>query len=91
MKQAFICDYCNFIGTEKAVKEHEPKCMENYTRRSCYTCKHADAAWFLNIARCKLGKEIPHGKIYEFCPSYERKIEDNDSNLCTGLFGGDHR
>ena len=91
MKPVFMCDYCNFIGIEKAVKEHEPKCIKNYTRRSCYTCEHADSIYFLNTVKCKLGKEIPDGKIYEFCPSHKRRAEEKDndiSNILVDLFGG---
>lgn len=91
MKPVFKCDYCDFMGTEKAVKEHEPKCTENYTRRSCLTCKHAEQIWLLaNKVTCKLGKEVPNGKMYEFCPSYEKRATDKDDlgNIFSGLFGG---
>ena len=37
MKPVFKCDYCQFMGTEEEVSEHEPKCFDNYDRRSCYT------------------------------------------------------
>jgi hypothetical protein len=69
------------MGTEEDVKEHEIKCEENYDRRSCYTCKYKELHCRNNIEeksttwiyKCKLGKEIPEGKIFEFCPSYDRK------------------
>ncbi len=65
------------MGTEEEVKEHEPKCIDNYDRRSCYTCMHKqlkpkDKQW---CYECKLGKEITVGTIYEFCPQYERRKE----------------
>ena len=75
MKPVFKCDYCSKMGTEDEIREHEPICMDNYDRRSCYTCGHKQLAsqekqW---CYKCKLGKEIPDGKIFEFCPQYERR------------------
>lgn len=88
MKPVFKCDYCKFMGTEEEVKEHEPKRMDNYDRKSCCTCVHKklrpkDGQYQYE---CKDGKEIPEGKIFEFCPQYKRKERPND--LLDGLFGG---
>lgn len=33
MKRAYKCDYCNFVGTRKEVKEHEDFCYKNPTAR----------------------------------------------------------
>ena len=87
MKPVFKCDYCPKMGTKEEIREHEPICMDNYDRKSCYTCVHKtmkskDKQWYYE---CKIGKEIPKGKIFEFCPSYERK-EKTDNPLCD-LFG----
>lgn len=87
MKPVFKCDYCSHMGTEEEVREHELICMDNYDRRSCYTCVHKkltskDKQW---IYECKADKEIPKGKIYEFCPSYERK--EKPDNPLTDIFG----
>lgn len=86
MKPVFKCDYCDFMGTEKEVKEHESKCTENYTRKSCYTCQHRK---FVNLTQfhCKCGIEIPEGKIFEFCPKYERREKPIDfmDLFCGGL------
>lgn len=71
MKPVFKCDYCSFMGTEKEVKEHEPKCQENHDRRSCFTCEHKDMKNAQYI--CKAGKTIPENSILEFCGKYERK------------------
>lgn len=71
MKPVFKCDYCDFMGVESEVKKHEVECPGNYTRRSCYTCKHRGYT-SLNFT-CACGREIPDGKIYEFCPKYERE------------------
>lgn len=75
MKPVFKCDYCSKIGTEKEIKVHEPACVENYDRKSCFTCafkqfKIKDGQWYYE---CKGGEEIPTGKIIEFCDSYVRK------------------
>ena len=87
MKPVFKCDYCSKMGTEEEIREHEPICMDNYDRKSCYTCVHKklepkDKQWFY---KCKLGKEIPEGKIFEFCPQYERR---ENGHIFTDLFGG---
>lgn len=89
MKPAFKCDYCKFIGDEEQVKEHELNCMYNHDRKSCYTCTHRQFKG-LNLINCDCGIEIPEGKIYEFCKSYERKdkINYDVSNIFGSLFGG---
>ena len=87
MKPVFKCDYCSKMGTEEEIREHEPKCTENYDRKNCHTCVHKrlrvkDKQWYYE---CKAGKEIPEGKIFEFCESYERR-EKTDS-LWDNMFG----
>lgn len=87
MQPVFKCDYCKFIGTEEEVREHEPQCIDNYDRRNCYTCVHKrtkpkDGKW---VYECEADYEIPEGKIFEFCPKYERK---ENNNILTDLFGG---
>lgn len=96
MKPVFKCDYCSKMGTEEEIREHEPICTDNYDRKSCYTCVHKrtkcshdikkDKAMYLY--KCELGKEIPEGKLLEFCDKYERKINTNEiSDLFGDLFG----
>ena len=89
MKPVFKCEYCNFMGDEDQVREHEPKCLDNYDRRSFYTCKNRHIATLTQF-QCECGKEIPEGNIYEFCDSYERKekINYDISNIFGDLFGG---
>lgn len=87
MKPVFKCDYCSKMGTEEEIREHEPECTDNYDRKNCHTCAHKrlttkDKQW---CYECKAGKEIPEGKIYEFCSSYERK--EKGENLWEDLFG----
>lgn len=91
MKPVFKCDYCKFMGTEEEVKEHELNCMENYDRRSCYTCKHRGRLSMVNKLvkyECGKGIDIPEGKILEFCKSYERKPKSDNpySDLVDSLF-----
>ena len=98
MKPVFKCDYCSQMGTEEEIKEHEPKCLDNYDRRSCYTCVHKRTVCSHNIKEdktmwiyeCKLGKEIPKGKFFEFCESYKRKEMGGNplDDLFGNLFGG---
>lgn len=90
MKPVFKCDYCSKMGTEEEIKEHEPKCVDNYDRKSCYTCVHKmtkpnGRQWHYE---CKVGNEIPEGKIFEFCPQHERKEKaETITNLFGDLFG----
>lgn len=84
MKPVFKCEYCDYMDTEDKVKEHEITCTENYDRRSCFTCKHKR---FKGIDKfeCACGKEIPEGKMFEFCPKYERQLESD--NPFSSIFG----
>lgn len=92
MKPVFKCDYCKFMGTEVEVKEHEPVCMDNYDRKSCYTCQHRGKLSMVNkLAKyeCDKSIDIPEGKIFEFCKSYERKEKTGNpyADFMTNLFG----
>ena len=87
MKPVFKCDYCSEMGTEEEIREHESKCTENYDRKSCYTCTHKklrtkDSNLYYE---CEAGIDIPMGKFFEFCKSYERK--EKSYNPLTDLFG----
>lgn len=87
MKPVFKCDYCSQMGTEEEIREHELVCIDNYDRRSCYTCTHKkiatkDGKW---CYECSAGIEIPVEKIFEFCPSYNRK--EKTDNPLVDLFG----
>lgn len=84
MKPVFKCDYCDYMNTEDKVKEHEITCTENYDRKSCFTCKHKSFK-SMHQYQCTCGKEIPEGKIFEFCPQYERK--EKLDNPLADLFG----
>ena len=89
MKPVFKCDYCNFMGTESEVAEHEVTCLDNYDRKSCYTCAHMKYKSNFGFS-CAKGKDIPDGHLYEFCGDHERK-ESSDtplSSLFGNLFGG---
>lgn len=89
MKPVFKCDYCSFMGTEEKVKEHEPTCIDNYDRKSCYTCQHKGIKSMKQYS-CACGNEIPENKFFEFCPQYKRKEKPEYplTNLFGGLFGG---
>ena len=74
MKPVFKCDYCSQMGTEEEIREHEIECINNYDRRSCYTCKYKKIHTSPSIRyECEKGIDIPEGSICEFCNSYERK------------------
>lgn len=91
MKPVFKCDYCKFIGTKEEVEKHESECRDDYTKKSCYTCKSRKT--FLNPKLrfgCEKGQEIPEGCIIENCSVYERKEKDNmnASEILGSFFGG---
>ena len=87
MKPAFKCDYCEFMGTEEEVKEHEVSCVYNYDRSSCHTCKYKKTELKDGkcVYKCMADIDIPDGKMYEFCKSYERR---EYSNFFTDFFNG---
>jgi hypothetical protein len=90
MKQLFRCEYCDEIGTEEEIREHEKECLWNYDKKSCYTCKHMENL-FTSI-KCKLDDtKIPEGKYIEQCACYDRDDKDHTKktpNIFGGLFGG---
>ena len=89
MKPVFKCDYCSFMGTEQEVKEHEVKCVDNYTRRSCHTCKHKQMKSMMQYA-CAKGMDILESQLSEFCSKYERgeKSDNTWNDLIDAMFGG---
>ena len=96
MKPVFMCDYCSKMGTEEEIREHEPLCTDNYDRKSCYTCVHKKTQCSHNIDKnktmwiykCEAGREIPEGKMFEFCGSYERREQTYKVNdLFGNIFG----
>ena len=90
MKQVYQCEYCDHMGTEDDVREHEIHCLYNYDRKSCRTCKHKDQNSIMRY-KCLLGKEIEEGCLIESCNQYEndgRGTVKTASNIFRGLFGG---
>lgn len=89
MKPIYRCEYCDKMGTKEDILKHEEECIYNYTKRSCYTCKHAEAKVYKYT--CKLDIEIPEGRIYTGCSQYEWDEKDNahkDPVKFNSLFGG---
>lgn len=90
MKPVFKCEYCNKMGTEAEIKEHEPICHDNYDRRSCFTCKFKQSKMVDGkfIFTCENNIEIPEGQLFEFCKSYERKEKTKyDFGSAGNIFG----
>ena len=75
MKPVFKCDYCSKIGTEEEIREHEPDTIDYFSMSIFYACRYDNFFYhnYLCTQECKIGKEIPEGKLFEFCSSYERK------------------
>ena len=89
MKPIFRCEYCDKMGTEEAIMKHEQECIYNYTKHSCYTCKHAENK--VVSFNCKLGTDVPKGNIFEYCRAYEWDEVDHTTKNPTAansLFGG---
>lgn len=90
MKPVYRCEYCDHMGTEDEVRVHEEKCMYNYCRKSCWTCKHRDHSSATKF-KCLLGTEIADGCLIEFCSKYENdgkgKVK-TVSDIFRGFFGG---
>ena len=69
MKQLFRCDYCDRTGIAEEITEHEESCINNYNKKSCWTCKYAESKGFKFI--CNADKDIPDGKYIAQCDKYE--------------------
>ena len=91
MKQIFRCEYCDQMGTAEEIEKHELECIHNYTKRSCFTCKHSTTKSWKKY-ECSLNIDIPEGKYFEQCPQYERDEKDHSTrsynNVFGNLFGG---
>ena len=70
MRPIYRCEYCDFTGTEEEELTHEEKCIKNYNKKSCFTCKHCETDGIKSV-KCKLGTEIAEDKYYENCPKHE--------------------
>lgn len=92
MKPVYKCDYCSFMGTEEEVREHEPKCTENYDMKSCYTCKNRGRLSMVDFKikyECEVGRDIPAGCIIKHCDLYEQKEKSKSifGEFANNLFG----
>lgn len=92
MKPIFRCEYCDKMDVEEEVLKHEKECIYNYTKRSCFTCKHAENK--ITRFNCKAGKDIPEGQQFVNCEKYEWDEIDHAhpnptafNNLFGGIFG----
>lgn len=92
MKPVFRCEYCDKIDVEKELLKHEAECIYNRTKRSCFTCKHAENK--LTRFNCKANKDIPEGQQFINCDKYIWDEIDHThpnptafNNLFGGIFG----
>lgn len=89
MKAVFKCDYCDFMGIEEEVKQHESECYHNYDLKSCTTCAYKKSypskeTLGLNF-KCSCGLELPEGKMMINCKKHKR---EEDTDILNDLFGG---
>lgn len=75
MKQLFRCEYCTEVGTEEEIRKHEEECLYNYTKKSCWTCKHKESNF--KELKCNAGIELESGKYMEKCSRYEWDEKDH--------------
>lgn len=87
MKPIFKCDYCNFLGTEEEVREHEKTCErgKNIKNKNCLGCKNREIKNIRQII-CKAGNDIPENQIYTNCNLFEEDILP--CKLQQNIFGG---
>ena len=86
MKPVFKCEYCDYINTEDNVLEHENICSNNYTKRSCLSCKYKKFKTLKQL-ECEKGKELKENSYLENCELYEHKeTRDYKENLITNIF-----
>ena len=87
MKPLFRCEYCDQIGTEEELLEHEATCIHNYSKKSCFTCKYVDKSKAsTNNFSCNLDKAIPEGQYIANCDSYVWDEKDHTTRQF-GRFG----
>ena len=90
MKPVYKCDYCEHMGTEEDVREHEAHCIHNYDKQSCYTCIHRDyyAGKKGLCFKCKNGVDLPEGNVFEYCPKHERKTSTITEDVFSDILRG---
>lgn len=92
MKALFRCEYCDKIGVAEEIEKHENECIHNRTKRSCFTCKHANKHGFAALKfACAHGKQIEEDHYYCDCDSYEWDERDHTTRnpiASNNLFGG---
>ena len=70
MKPIYRCEYCDHMGTEDEVQEHEKECLKNFNNKGCLTCKHCKTDGIKKM-ECFYGKEIPEGNQFIHCDKHE--------------------
>lgn len=70
MKPIYRCEYCDHMGTEDEVREHEKECLKNFNNKGCLTCKHCKTDGLKHM-ECFYGEEIPEGKQFLHCDKHE--------------------
>jgi sarcosine oxidase delta subunit len=87
MKQIFRCEYCTEYGTAEEIMKHEEKCIYNYNKKSCLTCKYAENKFA--CINCQAGVELEQGKYMEGCSKYAWDERDHTiSSSFSKMFGG---
>ena len=69
MKQVFKCDYCNFMGIQDVVAEHEKTCTSNPKCICCSNCRYKRGTIFQS---CVKGRSTPLLTNIYNCPDFEK-------------------
>ena len=71
MKPVYKCEYCDKMGIEEEIREHEKDCFKNFNNKNCMTCKHCKTDGIKRM-ECICGIEIPEGKQFLHCDKHEK-------------------
>lgn len=78
MKPLYKCDWCDHIGTELEMRDHEATCVYNKNLRHCFTCGLNSGAF--GVVKCDKGVELPKGQYMRYCSLWEEKEQDPNSS-----------
>ena len=89
MKLVYRCEYCDHMGTEDEVREHEIKCIKNFNNKNCMTCKHCKTDGIKSL-ECNFGVSIPEGQQFLHCERHETGKPEvvGFMNVFSNIFGG---
>lgn len=52
MKPVYMCEYCDKMGDQITIEEHEQECIHNPANKTCCSCKHAKVYKYWDNCTC---------------------------------------